>query len=388
VAAGRVLFHVQHLLGIGHQRRAASLVRAMLREGLDVTILSGGDDSAAADHGDAAIVRLPAVRALDATFALVDETGRAIDDAFRARRRALVLDALSRTEPAVLLIEGYPFARRAFRFELDPLIAAATNKTPRPAIVASVRDVLVEKANPERRRATVAAVQRNFDLVLVHGDPRVLPFGASFPETEAIAAKLRYTGYVRDERRVAPATSGSGEVIVSVGGGAVGGRLLTLALAARSLSRAALLPWRLLAGPNLPAAAFAALAAALPDGATIERFRDDFPELLRCSTLSISQAGYNTVLDILAAGTRAIVVPFAAAAETEQTRRAERLAELGLLRFLREDELSAERLAAAIDASLAGPPPPPAQLDLAGAATSARWIAALARGSDPFSVKP
>ena len=38
----RVLFYVQHLLGIGHWRRAAILARAMTQAGLETTVLSGG----------------------------------------------------------------------------------------------------------------------------------------------------------------------------------------------------------------------------------------------------------------------------------------------------------------------------------------------------------
>ena len=380
VSARRVLFHVQHLLGIGHQRRAAALVGALRREGLAVTVLTGDTGGEAADYGGAEIARLPAIRALDPSFkTLVDAAGRPIDDAFRARRRARVLEVFTQVAPHVFLIEGFPFARRAFRFELEPLIAAARGALPRPAIVCSVRDVLVEKPDVARRLATVATVQRDFDLVLVHGDPRLIAFAATFPEAGEIAAKLRYTGYVRDDWPLAgPTTEGAGEVLVSVGGGAVGERLLRTALAARPLSQAAGRRWRLLAGPNLPAPSYAALAADLPPGVVLDRFRADFPALLRRCAVSVSQAGYNTVLDILAARARAVLVPFAAEREPEQGRRAERLAELGLVRVLGETELSAERLAGAIDAALAAPLPPAPRLDFGGAAATAKLLAALA----------
>src|SRR5262249_61445475 len=86
------------------------------------------------------------------------------------------------------------------------------------------------------------------------------------------------------------------------------------------------LQWRLLSGPNLPEPEFARLAEALPKGVSLERYRPDFPEMLRGCRVSISQAGYNTVLDILHSGAPAVVVPFAAGRETEQNLRAERLA--------------------------------------------------------------
>ena len=40
----RVFFYVQHLLGIGHQRRGATLARAMEAAGMEVTYVSGGTE--------------------------------------------------------------------------------------------------------------------------------------------------------------------------------------------------------------------------------------------------------------------------------------------------------------------------------------------------------
>jgi predicted glycosyltransferase len=382
--AGRVLFHVQHLLGIGHWRRAALLARAMQAAGLEVTVLSGGPEEAG-ESEKFEIVQLPAARAADAGFAtIVDAAGQPIDDAFRSERRSLALATFARIRPHVLLLESFPFGRRAFRFELLPLIAAAHAAEPRIPVVASVRDVLVARDDPKRADEIVATVERDFALVLVHGDPALVPLEASFPAAARIAAKLRYTGYVCEAPEPAAAgrdvagPDGHGEVIVSAGGGAVGTALFRAALAARGLSPLAAAPWRLLTGPHLPDAAYAALIASRPDGVVVERFRADFPALLRRCALSISQAGYNTTLDILAAGARAIVVPFAAGSETEQAMRAAMLARRGALHILPEASLTGARLAASIADALAAPVPdmPPLRRD--GAADTARRIAALA----------
>jgi predicted glycosyltransferase len=376
----RVLFHVQHLLGIGHWRRATALAEAMGDAGLAVTMLAGGSPEA---HGAASfeIVQLPPARAADAGFkTIVDAAGRPIDDAFRARRRALVLAAFARIRPDVVLIESFPFGRRAFRFELVPLIEAAREAMPRPAIVASLRDVLVARDDPPRAAAIVAAVRRDFDAVLVHGDPALIDLAASFPAAREIADRLRYTGYVVAPPGRDDGVTGTGEVIVSAGGGAVGLALLRAALAARPLSSLVAAPWRLIAGPHLPDADYAALAADLPYGVMLERFRDDFPALLRRCILSISQAGYNTTLDIIGAGARAIVVPFAASGETEQAMRSALLAERGVLHVLPETALDGSRLAEAVAAALAAPPPSTRlAIRLDGAAASAALIAGLPR---------
>jgi predicted glycosyltransferase len=379
MTAPRLLFYVQHLLGIGHFKRAAIFARALGDAGFAVTLLTGGMPSETEPLGGIDIVQLPPVQARDASFKeLVDEHGRLLDDDLRARRRDRALAALAVTQPEVVLLESYPFGRRAFRFEILPLIAATRRMTPRPLIVSSVRDVLVLKPDPARAAAIVAAVQDDIDLVLVHGDPSFITLEESFPAATELADKLFYTGYVRDLAHAAESDQGNGEVVVSAGGGAVGLALLRCALAARPLSPLLASPWRLLTGPNLAEEERRALAAAAPSGVTVERYRADFPALLRRCRLSISQAGYNTILDVLGAGARAIVVPFAAAQETEQRFRAERLARRGALWLVPEEELTPSRLAAAIAAALAAPLPSPVALDLDGAQRGAAKLWALA----------
>ena len=105
----------------------------------------------------------------------------------------------------------------------------------------------------------------------------------------------------------------------------------------------------------------------------------DFPTLLRNCCLSLSQGGYNTVMESLTAGARAVIVPFAEGQEIEQTMRARRLAERGALHLVEPGELTPQRLAAAIDAALAGPAPTRSAIALDGAAAAARRLAKLVR---------
>ena len=59
--------------------------------------------------------------------------------------------------------------------------------------------------------------------------------------------------------------------------------------------------------------------------------------------VSVSQAGYNTVMETLQAGARAVLVPFAAGSEEEQTIRAQLLAERGLVHVVEESALTPQR---------------------------------------------
>ncbi|GAB4359957.1 MAG: glycosyltransferase [Kiloniellaceae bacterium] len=359
-ARADVLVYVQHLLGIGHIRRAAVLARAFRRAGLTVVFVSGGLPVDGLGLDGIEVVQLPPARSRDDSFTvMLDEHDRPIDDAWKARRRDLLLATYRRWRPRALVIELYPFGRRKLRFELEPLIETARADHPRPLIACSLRDIVDRPEKAEKTAWMIDRFSRQFDLVYIHGDPRVFRLEDSFPECAALAGRLHYTGYVTEAGRALAAartgaeTAGRGEVVVSAGGGAVGGALLRAALAARPLSPLAEVPWRLLAGPNLAAAEFRALAAAAPPGVTVERARPDFVALLSRARLSISQGGYNTLMEVLATGVPGVIVPFAGGSETEQTRRAELLAARGLITVVREAELSPESLADGIARALA-----------------------------------
>ncbi|CAA9364896.1 MAG: hypothetical protein AVDCRST_MAG90-3293, partial [uncultured Microvirga sp.] len=119
---------------------------------------------------------------------------------------------------------------------------------------------------------------------------------------------------------------------------------------------------------------FGALRDQAPGHVVVERGRPDFRALLSHSALSVSQAGYNTVVDLLRAGTRSVLVPFEGGGETEQRLRADRLSARGLAQVLPQAELSAVTLAACVDAALAGPRPAAAGIDLEGARRSVEIV--------------
>jgi len=385
--SGSVLFYVQHLLGIGHVQRAFRLADAVVREGINVTLVSGGEPpSGPICVQSARIVQLAPIRARDASFKeLVGPGGRSIDEKLRETRRGALLAAFEAARPDAVLIEAFPFGRRAFRFELEPLIEAARLRRPRPRVLCSVRDIVVMPDDPRRRREIIDRVRTDFDFVFVHGDPGFIPLEASFSAASEIADRLVYTGYISETDPIdgGDESAGADEVLVSVGGGAVGTTLLSTALEARRRGCLAGFTWRLLAGPNLPQQAFGILAGALPEGVVLERYRREFPQMLRRCRVSVSQAGYNTVLDILAARAPAVVVPFASERETEQQLRAERLATRGVLELVPETDLTSVRLGRAIERAIKRGPVA-ISVDTGGARRSARLIANLIR--DPASV--
>ena len=376
-----LLLYVQHLLGTGHLQRAAAIARATAAAGLDTVLVSGGLPLAGLDVGAARLAQLEPVRARDQSFTeLIDAEGRVIDETFKTRRAEALRALFEDLRPRVLMTEMFPFGRRQMRFELLPLIERARALPRRPGIVCSVRDVLTTHKQPGKTEWMLETFARLYDCALVHGDPAVLPLERSFPRATELAGRLRYTGYVLGAQPLGAGEGGrAGDVLVSTGGGAVAGPLIEAALAVRPLTPLAGVPWRILIGANYPEAAFRAVAARAPADVVVERARPDFRDLLARARLSISQGGYNTTLDVLAARVPAVIVPFTARGETEQGLRARVLAERGHLSVVEDDPLTPEALLRGVAEALARTPRGLAGLDTRGAAETVRILRALAQ---------
>jgi predicted glycosyltransferase len=376
MAGPRVLIWVQHLLGVGHLHRAASIARALLRQGCTPLLVSGGlPDPTLHGIDGIGFVQLPPARARDATFKiLLDIDGQVATEEWKTMRSALLQDVVRNFAPDMVITELFPFGRRQMRFEMMPLLRMLRGMKNRPLIFCSVRDILVDRGKPQHDIDSITWLQEFFDAALVHGDPSVIAFENTFPMAEKIRHMLIYTGYIAEQHVIPETEAGFGEVLVSAGGGAVGMVLFQAAINARALSVARDAIWRLLVSPLESPANIAKLREMAPPGVIIEPVRPDFPGMLRHCLLSISKAGYNTMMETLGGGTRAVVVPFVGGNETEQALRAALLSKRGLMHMLPEPDMTAETLAAVVDRALAAPKPDPNAIRLDGAEETARRI--------------
>ena len=357
----RIHLYVQHLLGAGHLVRMETLAAALAGAGHRVTLISGGMSVGSGETSAAGgyeLVQLPPLRAAPDDFSvLLGRDGRPVSGAFKTRRAGQLLRRVRADSPDVLVVETFPFGRRSLRFELVPLMEMVGGMAPRPLRLCSLRDIL-QLRTTERYRQTVSEVNAWFDHVLVHSDPEVATLADTFPLAGELDGGVFHSGYLyapKAGRNGAPQAVGRDEVIVSAGGGAVGLELLESAIAARPYSELRGRRWRLLVGGNVAAAEFDALQNRAGNGVTgmtgvtVERNRPDFAALLGACAVSVSQAGYNTVLDTIAANCRTVLVPFSRHGETEQAHRAEKIAGLGRAVLLAEENLNPRELAAAVD---------------------------------------
>jgi predicted glycosyltransferase len=387
-----LLFYCQHSRGLGHLVRSFALASA-LAEQFRVTLLCGGAiPRAVRPPADVELVWLPPLGAAP-SGALVSRDGPRGLDRARGRRRRTLLDAYRSTRPRVLVLELFPFGRRKFADELLPLLDRAHCGPRPPLAVCSVRDLLVGGRRDQQAHDEVACALANqyLDAVLVHSDPRFARFEETFRPRVPLRVPVHHTGFVVREAGVPPRRpNGPPRVVVSAGGGLVGASLLHAAVEAHGLlARDLRLRTRVVAGPFLPEADWSSLRRAATGLAGLE-LRRSVPDLaaeLRAASASVSQCGYNTALDVHQAGVPALVVPFAAEGEDEQAERARRLEALGAVRVLAPERLDGATLAAAI-AELLRFRPPPLDLDLDGARTSARLLAALERRGAADALEP
>lgn len=349
----RAMIVVTHLLGTGHLRRALVLARAFCGAGHQTLLVSGGMPLPELQAGRVRLQQLPPLRSDGVNFTrLLDETGAVAGATLLRQRQDDLGRAVTAFAPDVLITELFPFGRRVLAAEFQALLDRARDLPLRPLILSSVRDILAPPSKPAKAEATDAIIARHYDAVLVHSDAQSTRLQASWPVSPALAARLRYTGYVAPPPAGPhPQRAGADEILVSAGGGSVGNALFACACEA-----ARLMPehrWRLLVGGADAPARIAALTGSGP--AILEPARPDFRQMLTHAAASVSLCGYNTALDVLQAGARAVFVPFDDGREVEQTLRAEALSHLPGIAILRTADLTPDRLCAAVRQVRAAP---------------------------------
>lgn len=384
----RVLIAVTHLLGAGHLTRAAALARAFARAGHATTLVSGGVPAPLVSTAGVELVQLPSLRIAGTAFtSLLDETGAPAGPERLAARRSTLVEALRSARPDVVVTELFPFGRRALAQEFLALVEEAHARRPRPLVACSIRDILVAPGKPGRIAETHRRLTELYDAVLVHGDPALAALNLSWPVDEGLRPMLRYTGYVDEGEPVSrPSPQAATEILVSGGSSAAALPLHRAAVQAARL--VADRPWRILVGAGVDEASFEALRRDAPAHAAVERARPDFRALLAGAAVSVSQAGYNTAVDLLHTGTPAVLVPFEDGRETEQRLRAERLAALGLAQILPEAALSPQALAQALRKTASRPARPLPAIRLDGAERTVAVVEGLRARRAPVVARP
>jgi predicted glycosyltransferase len=368
----RILCHAQHLSGIGHFVRMHAIAHG-LAAAHEVHLVDGGRPVPRGD-GARGLQRLELPRLARSEGALRADCADALGAVLAERARRLAA-AARRIRPDAVLVDHYPFSKWELEPEIAAAVEAARRARPGVRVLCSLRDVVrrtrFEDVTQERFEASVLErLDRHFDAILVHADPAFTRLEEHFVRAAELPVPVHYTGFVREVCGAGGPEAGAPFAVLSCGGGARSLPFLLTAieafrrLAAVGASRG--MELHVFPGPSPPEPESEALRAAARGGPIrLREFSPDFGRWLAASELSISRAGYNTTVQLLAAGTRAVVVPDPGM--SDQVYRARRLAQLGLAVDGGEGE-DADALAAALEWALARPRPRPHGLGLEGVA--------------------
>ncbi|THB77340.1 MAG: glycosyl transferase [Desulfobacteraceae bacterium] len=356
----KIAIYCQHVLGLGHFFRTLEIADALAPD--TVLLITGGKPFEVAHKDHIKPVVLPGIMMDEQFSSLYSVDPERSLDTVKQERTKILTDLLLNEKPDLFLIELYPFGRRAFRFELEPAVNAIQQHQVPCKVVCSIRDILVEKSDVEKyENRVIKALNRHFDAVLVHSDPRLIRLDTTFSRLDEIAPPVTYTGFITpmpEKDKVTTfleqykPTGREKIVVVSIGSGSVGAPLLiSVARSYEYLEQIENLRILMFTGPYMDEADIETLKdITLDKPVHVERFCEDFVSLIKAADLSVSMAGYNTCMNLVAAGTPSLVWPFDQ--NREQRMRAEELGRFARIRILEAADLEPERMAARIDSYL------------------------------------
>ena len=378
----KIIQYCQHVLGIGHLFRSLEICRALSDH--EVILVTGGPRVTTDLPENVREVRLPDLQMNREFKGLFSSRENASLDQIKKERQKRLFNLFEREKPDVFLIELYPFGRKAFRFELDPVLQAVDDKRlPCGSVVCSVRDILVEKEDRDKHESRVVkTLNHYFKAVLVHADPQLVKISETFDHFDQIEIPVDYTGYIAPKpspnagKRIRKKLKIGEEeilIVVSAGGGNVGAPILEAVMRAFGrLEVKSHCHLKVFTGPFLDQSEFDRLRKGVGNNVQVTRFTADFLSYLAAADLSVSMGGYNTTMNILATGVPALVWPFPQ--NREQRLRAGRLADLGAIRVLEDEELHPDRLAVIMNQWIFRSMRPTININLNGAANTAKWI--------------
>ncbi|HEX2303356.1 MAG TPA: glycosyltransferase [Gaiella sp.] len=344
-------------LGFGHARRNLAIATALTLAEPEAAVLlatSADEIHTLGIPPRVDVVKLPGLRKV----ANEKYTGRRLavgGTGVIAVRNSLLQATVDSFKPAVILADKHPLGARG---ELLPALNALRSDGGRAVI--GFRDILDDPAHvrTEWTQAEIPrAIEEHYDRVLVYGHPAVLDPVKEYSMPRAVAAKLRFCGYVctpppvervtRDAFPFAALTSDPRpSVLATAGGGEDGFAILETFIAA-----AAGAEWRgvVVAGSqSAPAKRQALRDAAAEAGVmyfTFVRGLDDWFDLVDAL---VCMGGYNTLAEAVSRGTPTVCIP-RVEPRTEQLIRAEAFAKRGLLRYIHPDRLDAAAVRREVD---------------------------------------
>lgn len=356
----RLALYSHDAKGLGHLRRNLALAHHLARAlpgltgrdvtGLVITGLAPGQEHRLPEGFDWLV--LPGVKKAEGTY--LPQRLRITREDLGLVRSALLSGVLTTFTPDLLIIDRHPYGVHQ---ELREPLARLRQASPDARMVLGLREVLDTPETVQREWEELGeadTLRRLIDEVWVYGDASVHDLSATGEAPAALEERMRYTGYLAHGRDAAETTHGSEAsgalagnaevaeafILTTAGGGSDGINLLRAAATARVPDG-----YRhvVVTGPQLDAARFHQVAQAAGPRTIVRRTWPGMSHHIQRAAAVISMAGYNTVSEILASDTPALLVP-RETPRLEQFIRATALKDVGATDLLRVADLSAAAL--------------------------------------------
>ena len=288
--------------------------------------------------------------------------GTSIEETVKLRSQLIYMAALN-FQPDLFLVDKKPYG---LKNELKPTLNYFKVFLPETKIVLLLRDILdaPDKTIEDwHQYGYYDALELYYDRILTVGSPEVFDLVREYRFSAEIARKVKFCGYIRKKDGCKTPSEVCQElqipedqklIIVTPGGGEDGARLIENYLNGLAHLPSDRIPHSLIVcGPEMPAEQrdkFFKIALHYPQ-VMMRSFSDDLMSYLAAADAVVSMAGYNTISEILSLNKPAVVVPRIHPVR-EQLIRAQRLAELGWLKFIHPDVLTPRNLMAAVFDSL------------------------------------
>lgn len=357
--APRVALYSHDTMGLGHMRRNLLIAQSFINSPLQANVLMiAGAFAANVFTVPAGIdcLTLPALHKIGNGHYRARSLKIELHEIIALREKTICA-ALDSFEPDVLIVDNVP---RGAQRELDSTLKFLKRRGGTRCVL-GLRDVLddPETVRREWRLANNEQTIRDyFAAVWIYGDPQVHNLAQAHDFAPDIAAKVRYTGYFDQRKRLQwkqqeeassvaltrQVTRSNKRLALCLVGGGQDGRQVA------ELFAGTVLPedyhGLLVAGPFMPAETCQHLRRLAADNSRLEVIKQisEPAELIHAAQRVIAMGGYNTVSEVLSFGKRALIVPRVNPRQ-EQLIRAKRLSELGLVDYIHPNEVTSDTFA-------------------------------------------
>ncbi len=353
----KLLVYSHDAFGLGNIRRMLAICEYLLSEieNLSILLISGSPML----HGfrlpkGLDYIKLPCLNRGQTGNVTVKYLGCDVDETVKLRSD-LILSAVANYQPDLLLIDKKPYG---LKNELTATLHYLHTTRSQTKLVLLLRDILdsPESTTADWQKNNYSdAIEKFYDLVLVVGTPKVFDAVEEYQFPVGVAHKVRYCGYIRrlpglknqtwirQNLQMLPQEK---LVLVTPGGGEDGYYLVKTYLSGLDLIPAQHnVKSLVICGPEMPEdekSELYQIAQNYPQ-VQIKEFTDDLISYIGAADAIVSMSGYNTICEILSLKKSAVIVPRIKPSR-EQIIRAERMAELGLVKTLHPDTLNPQVL--------------------------------------------